>query len=52
MKEEWGSSWTNVRYPDGRIFNNQRLQKGANAPGELIRLYLRVGNFNLLSLSL
>jgi len=27
--------WINVRYPDGRILNNQRLERGATAPGEL-----------------
>jgi len=31
VKEACGSSWINVRYPDGRIFNNQRLEKGATA---------------------
>ena len=29
------SSWTTVRYPDGRIFISQWLETGATAPGEL-----------------
>ena len=35
MKEGWGFSWINVRYPDGRILNIQWLERGATAPGEL-----------------
>jgi len=35
VKEGWGFSWINVRYPDGRILNIQWLERGATAPGEL-----------------
>ena len=35
MKEGWGFSWINVRYPDGRLLNIQWLERGATAPGEL-----------------
>jgi len=35
VKEGWGFSWINVRYPDGRLLNIQWLERGATAPGEL-----------------
>jgi len=35
VKERWGYSWINVRYPDGCIFISQPLETGATAHGEL-----------------